>query len=87
MIYRDVHSFWAESSLLVVTSLQVKQAPRASIEVLVPVGHAASHLAQLRVGVLHVVHELGVLLRVLGDLCQGHVLQDVLLKVVCSSPN
>ena len=74
MIYRDVDSFWAESSLLLVTSLQVKQAPRASIEVLVPVGHPAPHLAQLRVGVLHIVHELGILLRVLGDLSQGHVL-------------
>ena len=74
MIYRDVDSFWAESSLLLVTNLQVKQAPRASIEVLVPVGHAAPHLAQLRVGVLHIVHELGILLRVLRDLSQGHVL-------------
>ena len=74
MIFRDVDSFWAESSLLLVTSLQVKQAPRAAIEVLVPVSHPAPRLAQLRVGVLHIVHELGILLRVLGDLSQGHVL-------------
>ena len=62
VIWRDVHSFWAESGLLVGTILQVKQGPWAAIEVLVPVGHAAPRLAQLRVGVLHIVHELGILL-------------------------
>ena len=47
---------------LVDTSLQVKQGPWAAIEVLVPVGHAAPRLAQLRVGVLHIVHKLRILL-------------------------
>ena len=74
----------------VLGALEVEETPWTAGEVLVPVGHPPLHLAHLLVrpvARLVVVHDLGVLCRVVADLGRGAVGKDVLLKVRGGSTN